>query len=321
MIDVIFPFHRNDRFLTEALDSLYASKSVDIRLVVVDDRIDKEKDLTKLFVKFENFEYVNSTGGCGYGHCLMLASNYLTSEFTALMNSDDTVHPERFARQIKMLDYSELSISKMNRIDGDGRVKKSILGDILGSKYNPAFLILGAYGANATWCMQRDWWVKNAIFDNEQCLDWRIALRSFQDTQITYSKIPLYNYRKHSGQVTSHRNIPQIELDSLYNSWSDYISVLIAEEIPREIFNLLAVPWNAFPSKVDQSYFMHRNLILLKIKECYPEIYNDFLKLVMRRDISAITRSGSFLTKIKLIMKSYKELVPLGKDLLTYSIK
>jgi glycosyltransferase involved in cell wall biosynthesis len=321
MIDVIFPFHRDDRFLTEALDSLYASKNVDIRLVVVDDRIDKEKDLTKLFMKFEDYEYVNSTGGCGYGHCLMLASNYLTSEFTALMNSDDTVHSERFARQIKMLDNSELSITKMNRIDGDSRVNQSILGDIVGSIYNPAFLILGAYGANATWCMQRDWWIKNAIFDNEQCLDWRIALRSFPGTHITYSSIPLYNYRKHKNQITSHRNIPQRELDSLYNSWSDYIGLLIAEEIPREIFNLLAVPWNASPSKVDQRYFTHRNLILLKIKDYYPEIYNDFLKLVMRRDISAITRSGSFFTKVKLIMKSYKEFVPLGKDLLTYSIK
>ena len=321
MIDVIFPFHREDRFLTEALDSLHASKSVDIRLIVVDDRIDKEKDLTKLFVKFENFEYVNSTGTCGYGHCLLLASNYLTSEFTALMNSDDTVHPERFARQIKMLDNSELSISKMNRIDGNGRVTHSILGDIVGSKYDPAFLILGAYGANATWCMQRDWWVKNAIFDNEQCLDWRIALRSFPGTKITYSKIPLYNYRKHSDQITSHKKIPQKELDPLYNSWSAFISVLIAEEIPREIFNLLAVPWNAFPSKVDQSYFTHRNLILSKIKEYHPEIYKDFLKLVMRRDISAVTRSGSFFTKINLIIKSYKEIVPLGKDLLTYSIK
>jgi glycosyltransferase involved in cell wall biosynthesis len=317
MIDVIFPFHREDRFLTEAIESLYASKSVNIRLVVVDDRIEKEKDLTSLFVKFRDYEYVNSTGGCGYGHCLKLASDYLISEFTALMNSDDTVHSDRFAYQIKMLDNSELSISKMNRIDGYGRVKQSILGDIVGSRYDPAFLILGAYGANATWCMQRDWWLKNAFFDNEQCLDWRIALRSFPGTQITYSEIPLYNYRKHSDQVTSHRKIPQSELDPLFNSWSAFMNTLIAEKIPREVFNLLAVPWNSLPDRVDQKYFMHRNLILLKIKECHPEIYSDFLKLVARRDISAITRRGSFLTKIKLIKKSFKEFVPLGTDLVT----
>jgi hypothetical protein len=321
MIDVIFPFHRDDRFLIEALDSLHSSKSVEIRLIVVDDRIDKKRDLTKLFANFEDYEYVNSTGGCGYGQCLMLASNYLTSEFTALMNSDDTVHPERFARQIKMLDNSELSITKMNRIDGNGRVKQSILGDIEDSRYSPAFLILGAYGANATWCMQRDWWKKNAIFDSEQCLDWRIALRSFLGTNITYSSIPLYNYRKHSDQITSHKNIPQRELDSLYKSWSTFISALIEEEVPREIFNLVAVPWNTSPYKVDQRYIAYRSSILLKIKEYYPEIYKDFLKIVMRRDINAITKSGTFSVKINLIMKSYKVLIPIGRDLLTYAIK
>lgn len=317
MIDVIFPIHREDRYLIEAINSTHASIGINLRLIVIDDRPDKKNNLDYMFKKFRNYELISTSGSTGYGNCLRIASSCLTSEFTALMNSDDTVHPERFARQIKMLDNSELSITKMNRIDDYGRVKQSILGDIIGSRYNLAFLILGAYGANATWCMQRDWWVKNAFFDNEQCLDWRIALRSFPSTNITYSSTPLYNYRKHSDQITSHKKIPQKELDPLYNSWSAFISALIAEEVPREIFNLLAVPWNAFPDKVDQNYIAHRDLILLKIKEYQPEIYSDFLKLVMRRDISAITRSGSSLIRIKLIMKSYKEFVPLGKDLLT----
>jgi glycosyltransferase involved in cell wall biosynthesis len=317
MIDVIFPIHREDRYLIEAINSMRASVGINLRLIVIDDRPDKKNNLDYVFKRFKNYELISTSGNTGYGNCLRIASTYLISEFTALMNSDDTVHPERFSRQIKMLDNSELSITRMNRIDDNGRVRQSNLGDIVGSRYNPAFLILGAYGANATWCMRRDWWVKNALFDNEQCLDWRIALRSFPSTKITYSSIPLYNYRKHSNQITSHRNIPQRELDILYSSWSAFINTLIAEEIPREIFNLLAVPWNAFPSRVDQSYFTHRKLILLKIKEYHPDIYRDFLKLVMRRDISAITKRGSFLTKIKLIMKSYNEFVPLGKDLLT----
>jgi glycosyltransferase involved in cell wall biosynthesis len=321
MIDVIFPLHREDRFLVEAIDSLYASKSVNIRLIVVDDRTNKQKDLNKVFTKFKNYEYIISQGGVGYGECLKLASNHLTSEFTALMNSDDTIHRERLIRQTKMLDNSEISITKMNRINENSRIIKPMLGDISGSNYNSAFLILGAYGANATWCMHRDWWLTNAFFDNEQCLDWRIALQSFPASKIAYTNEPLYNYRKHRNQVTSKRKIPQKELEPLFRLWASYLRFFMGKEISREVFDLVAVPWNITPYKIDQNYIMFRNSVLLKIKEHCPEIYFDFNKLIMRRDINTITKNGSPVTKIRLMSKSYKECVPIGKDLLTNFIK
>ena len=321
MIDVIFPFHRNDQFLIDAVDSLLASKGVKIRLIIVDDRTHKEKNFSEVFAKFKNYEYIHTGGGKGYGECLKIGSLYLNSEFTALMNSDDTIHAERFIRQLKMLDSSEISISKMNRINTNDKRINPLLGDVTGSNYNSAFLLLGAYGANASWCMHREWWLSNAFFDSEQCLDWRIALKSFPSSKISYTNFPLYNYRKHSNQVTAQRSIPNRELDSLYLAWVSHLSLLLPDKFSRDVFNLMAIPWNNSSVLDIDEYLNFRRLILLKIKDINPEIFIDFTKLTKRRDITTIRKSTDILTRIKLISKCYKEFIPVGKDILYNFIK
>jgi glycosyltransferase involved in cell wall biosynthesis len=321
MIDVIFPFHRNDQFLIDAVDSLLSSKGVKIRVIIVDDRTHKEKNFSKVFAKFENYEYIHTGGGKGYGECLKIGSHYLNSEFTALMNSDDTIHAERFIRQLKMLDSSEISISKMNRINANDKRINPLLGDVTSSNYNSAFLLLGAYGANASWCMHREWWLSNAFFDNEQCLDWRIALISFPSSNISYTNYPLYNYRKHSNQVTSLRYIPNRELDSLYLAWVSYLSLLLPDKFSRDVFNLVATPWNNNSVLDIDEYLNFRRLILLKIKDINPEIFIDFTKLIKRRDITTIRKSTGILTRTQLMAKCYSEFISVGKDILCNFIK
>jgi len=289
-----------------------------MRLIAIDDRPDKSKNLQSLFRDFKNYEYIATTGEVGYGESLRLGSQVLKSEFVGLMNSDDTVVSNRFLNQVKMLESSELSISKMNRIDSRGRSVPSILGDVSGPEYSSFFLLFGAYGANATWCTSVDWWKKNAFFDSKECLDWRIALNSFPKTNISYSEETLYNYRRHKNQVTSRKNIPENEFDELYKLWAQFGREFISLEMPREVFNILAVPWNQSVTGLGSSYSIIRKKLLLASLELNQSVQNNVERFIKRRDLLALLRPSSFGIRSKILFTSFDEIFPLSRDAIVF---
>ena len=162
-LDVLLPFHRNDEFLPRAIESLAEAKGVKFNVILVDDREDKTISYLKSFAKLSSFQIVETSGNTGYGHSLQLASKYISSDCVALFNSDDLMHPDRFKIQMKYLSHSDINFTKMIRVDGKGRRKRSLAGTLESDKFCILYLLLGSYGANATWCAKSSWWKENTF--------------------------------------------------------------------------------------------------------------------------------------------------------------
>jgi glycosyltransferase involved in cell wall biosynthesis len=199
-VDVLLPFHRNDSYLKKAFDSVCAQSGVRTRVILIDDRKDRS---TRLVLSLRpQDEIISTKDSSGYGAALEIGSKVIESEFVALMNSDDVSLPTRFAKQLQYLNNAEVSIARIGRITSKGRQTPSLTGAMTVKEYDVRFLLMGAYGANATWCSHRDWWRKNFFADSLPALDWRIALRSFPGSVIALVPSIEYLYRRHPQQVT-----------------------------------------------------------------------------------------------------------------------
>ena len=314
-LDVLMPFHREDTYLDEAIASLGSATGVKFRVIFIDDRVGRKKNVLKKFNEIKNYELLKTQGGEGYGEALRLGTAAIQSEVVALFNSDDLMHPERFKQQILCLEKSELCITRMMRIDSRGRKSRSLLGDIRSNSYNSKFLLLGSYGANASWCMRKDWWIKNSFFDSQECLDWRIALKSFDKTSISYISEPMYFYRKHRNQVTANRHIDRSRFDKVYNSWLEFALRCGLPESTREIFEVMALPWaGSYKSKYEQQCEWTRKLLLLPLED--RKIQDNLISLISRRMLIASYHSeNSIKDRIKYFKKGFNELLPLAHDL------
>ena len=242
-IDVILPFHRIDSFLYKAIDSVGLSSNVRIRLVLVDDRLDQTVDFVLEPKANIDVVFGATKGNQGYGEALRVGTSYLNSDYVALMNSDDVVHKNRFWFQAESIAGNDLNFTALQREHPNGRISKSISGDLKYGEYHSDFLYLGAYGANASWFTTVDWWHTNVYFDNKAALDWRVALSSFNKSRITYIHKPLYIYRRHSLQTTTVLESAN-ELSEVYDLWAHNYKNQFGYIPSKNIFDIMATPWN-----------------------------------------------------------------------------
>jgi len=315
-LDVILPFHRMDKYFESSILSLAQTKNVSFRAILIDDRIDKSEDLANLFNNLKSFSVVETPGGIGYGKSLEYGSKLVESDAIALFNSDDLISPDRLSRQYDQLNNHEISITNMSRINAQGKRNKSIMGEIGSSSYDPIYLALGSYGANATWCVRKTWWDKFIYFDTDECLDWRIALTSFRSSDIGFISEPLYFYRKHSDQVTVHHNFSQTKMEIVYKAWTTFITSIGIEPTNYSTFSLLATPWNTKTCEINMK----------ELEKTVDQIYNfanqldpmvsiNLKKLVQRRYIFAIRKSKSVSDSMHLLRMGRPQTTKIANDL------
>jgi Glycosyl transferase family 2 len=315
-LEVLLPFHKDDFFLTQAISSLSRSKAINFNVILIDDRIDKTRNLNRLFHQLPNFQVVKTEGFTGYGNALKLGSRAITSSAVALFNSDDEIHPLRFYKQLQMLDRYPMNFTKMQRITTQGKAHKSISGDLLGGQYDPIFLMLGSYGANATWCMRAEWWAENAFFDADESLDWRIALSSFTKTSVGYIDENLYFYRKHLGQKTANKSLSQKSLNPVYSKWNDLSKKLSLGDFSFDTFMLLGVPWNKVDEIGFSDFFKAGININAYAEKLDHSVQKDIFRLLRRRYIFALRNKSNLSIKSKLILKGLLEIPSLAQDFL-----
>lgn len=245
-LDVLLPFHRVDRYLYDAINSLQQSTGTKIRLILIDDRADRSTDIIGLTKILKDTCVIETQGGCGYGEALRVGSTGIESDSVALFNSDDLVSKYRFSKQVRALESSEISITNLRRISASGRKTSSVTGSLTSPSYDPIFLLFGSYGANATWCMRSEWWLKNAFFDGAESLDWRIGLEKLPSSKFSYLDEPLYFYRKHKNQITASKKIEPANLDPIYSVWCSYLDRLGIASKERGTFSVMATPWLSY---------------------------------------------------------------------------
>jgi hypothetical protein len=128
---------------------------------------------------------------------------YLESEFVALMNSDDWSSPDRLFKQINELDRREGDIAICSLVKfKDSRLIPAFLGEFKSHEFDPRVLLLGAYGADATWLTKRDTWVACFHFEESLVSDWLSAMKILPKLRVVSVNEKLYWYRQHTNQVT-----------------------------------------------------------------------------------------------------------------------
>ena len=244
LLDVLLPFHEDDFYFQQSLESLANSNFQDFRVILIDDRISKIKELsseTSAILNTLNYVLLKTEGGVGYGRALELGSKVLASKYVCLFNSDDLISPRRFSTQIKLLDSSDLTFSKMKKFSRSNSNLPFLLGEIL-DFYHPLFLLFGSYGADASLMTRTEWWKENAFFDSYDCLDWRIALRTFDTVKISISKEYLYFYRKHAAQATNNRKAYS-DISPVFELWKTKCENYNLEGMEFSTFRIMAAPW------------------------------------------------------------------------------
>lgn len=215
-LSVLLPFHRADEHLNSAVESCLKTTGCRVEIVLIDTRNTKEPKLLFDNQTSHKLRMVDAPNA-DYYSALKVGLDSSTSQYLALMNSDDLVAANRFKIQLDKLKSSRanLCITEMRKFSKDvSKSLPSILGTFIVNDYSSELLLLGSYGANATWLFEREWATSNDVFLNRgDNSDWKSALRIFPKTKIVSINDELYYYRLHNLQTTKRTIYDNRELE------------------------------------------------------------------------------------------------------------
>jgi hypothetical protein len=105
------------------------------------------------------------------------------------------------------------------------------------------FLLLGAYGADATWVARAS--VFRAINFPDLTLgsDWCAAIENFPGLKVSGVSESLYFYRMHSDQVTADKTNLPVEIDPIFQRWANLSKKLNLPTVSKEAFINISMPW------------------------------------------------------------------------------
>lgn len=239
-IDVLLPFHEVNDYLFQAIESILRSKNVQVHLLLIDDRIDKSVQL----ILRDNQTLISTPGGIGYYGALNLSKDYLRSDYVALANSDDLVHPSRFSLQVEsiMKHSSDISICRIEKFH-NFIVSPSKLGTLPRDLPVSVSNLFGSYGANATWCLTSEYFRKSINFENVNMGDWLLGIRLGLKPKYSVVQKKLYFYRQHRRQTTEIHNYHARGLKKIYQPWAELNVQLGFEPLFPSTFDKFILPF------------------------------------------------------------------------------
>jgi glycosyltransferase involved in cell wall biosynthesis len=219
-LSILLPFHIDNQFLNDAIASCVSAMDEDSELILINTSGLKYR-------RHSNFQIIDAPGR-NYIEALSIGLNEAHGEYTALMNSDDLILKNRFQKQISKLneDQADLVFCGMKKFKGKNRAIFPLLGELKGDQYLSEFLLLGSYGANATWLFRTSWANDLQLFKSSlDSSDWTTALRVFPKSKITYVPDKLYLYRMHPTQITRTLSEHHSTLYSLWTSLNESLNL------------------------------------------------------------------------------------------------
>ena len=262
-VDLIIPFHRPiDGYLIDAIDSAKNSKGVSVRIVLINDR--KENYESTNILKKMGYE-VYQVDHFGYSGCLNEGISRSSGDFIAILNSDDLQTPTRLKLQISAMltDGTGISIARLKKFGG-GFFSYDLTGPQPKFEYDSKLLLLGAFGANASLVMSRQF-LRNKVFENVPMADWKFAFEHYRDS-ISFIDQELYLYRMHSRQISRRLNIRP---EWLYESWRRSFATISSAKLSNRAIQAIATP--GLRSKLNTSEYSQFILGLIDLKHYFTE--------------------------------------------------
>ena len=124
-VSVVIPLYNHEKYIHEAIDSVLAQSSSVRELIIVDDGSqDSSPDIAAKFAKSESRIIFWSQTNQGAHAAINAGIARATSEYIAILNSDDAYHDARIERMISVLDqkqHIDLVASGLTFADESGR--------------------------------------------------------------------------------------------------------------------------------------------------------------------------------------------------------
>ena len=279
-LDVLLPFHINNRHFESAVQSCLDALPPNSRLVLINTMprpIPIQKNDERLV------ELVSP--GSSYISALHLGTKYSTAKYVALMNSDDLIHPSRFQRQLEEIERKKVDLvtTGIRKFGHSRRFIRAITGSSP-SQFSLLSLLVGSYGADATWLFSRKWSVDLNIFgDTKDISDWTTAMRVMRHARTFRLDENLYHYRIHPEQSThSQKSLPE----EFYTSWVELNSYFDLPSLSIATINAVAAPWVHQKTLIDFRELKLWQSQYLKLASAQSRKHRNQLRLLlMRREI------------------------------------
>jgi len=302
-IDILIPFHRNDGYLRESIASIERSKSVETRIILIDDRPSfDESSISDL-----NFDVYIKSDGVGYSRALRIGLDHVTADFFAMQDSDDLSEPQRLFTQLAEIQdkQAQISVCGLVRVNESG--KKYLLQSphLLDEKLHKLSNLLGSYNSNSSWVCKSEILENSEVFPKGfRSIDWATTLQLPNHLKVAINPTRLYRYRQHKNQMTRHSEYKGEAFSEIYELWK-----MLNDESQLPPLNyweasMIAAPWvftKQSPDKVLVEIERLQDWILAFLN--FPQVKlsedkNRFKSLLIRKVIQ-----GKYLFNLKTISR------------------
>ena len=220
LVSVVMPVYNSEKFLAEAIESILTQTFTNFELIIVDDgSTDGSAKIIRAYERRdERIRFVQLGENMGDAGARNAGIALASGKYIAGMDSDDISLPERLQQQVAFLE-SHLAIGGVgthaNFVYEDLQYKSArkppehhaliLLEHFLGDPFVHASLML-----------RRDLFLEFGGYDHTMryCSDCDFMTRLMGRHDIANIPERLYLYRRHLGQLTSHRN-PKRDQDLL----------------------------------------------------------------------------------------------------------
>ena len=197
LISIIMPVYNGEKFIQEAIDSVFAQTVNDFELIVVDDG---STDATLAILEtYGDRLMVLRQQNSGHAAARNAAAKISRGQWIAMIDADDLWHPEKLAQQLAVADNADVIYTAALNFEDSSRVDNTTFAD--GDCHNGDVfdqLVLDNFITHSSILMKREAFLKSGGYDEslKTTCDWDLWLRmSASGCRFQGTPAPLTHYR------------------------------------------------------------------------------------------------------------------------------
>lgn len=211
MVTVIIPVYNGEKFIEEAIISVLNQTYKDMEVLVIDDG--SEDGTSEIVKKYEpKVKYIYQSNK-GPSAARNLGMDLAKGEYLAFLDADDTYEPTKIEKQVMILNtYPDVDVvyADANMMDVNGNLQGIYKSEWCFDDHKDflAMLIFRQIVPMPPAIMIRKKCYLEGISYNSDYVhaeDYDFIIRLAQKYHFKYLKEPLYNYRRHSDNLTNNR--------------------------------------------------------------------------------------------------------------------
>ena len=205
LVSIIMSVYNDEKYLNEALDSIFAQTIQNFELIIIDDC--STDDTVKIIESYHDkrIRLMVNDKNEGLTKNLNKALKYVRGKYIARMDGDDRSRPQRFEKQIEFLEENPdlMLISCRTHMFGE----EDLISDIQGTpKQLQTMMLIRPVLAHPGFMMRRELIEVHGFQYDEtyrSAQDYNFAVRVAREFSIGITKEILLDYRVHKKQVSS----------------------------------------------------------------------------------------------------------------------